>query len=130
KLPSDSDTDSLENELGFASKMDSTNEISFADEMNLNNNNLEQQELEKEQITSTIQTKVQYRNFRVRNTTKSAKPSVMQHKLPERKKGGLQLKSWVWSYFDRKTSPLNKAAHRECQVIKKCGLVIYIKGST
>ncbi|KAF0534072.1 hypothetical protein F8M41_010246 [Gigaspora margarita] len=137
KLPSDSDSDSLENELGFANEMDFTNEISYANELNLDNNNLEQQELEKEQITSTTQAKSHdkkkastYSKRQKRNienseseteastsvvTTKSAKSSAMQHKLPGRKKGGSQLRSWVWNHFDRKTPPPDKAARGECQ---------------
>ncbi|CAG8787291.1 861_t:CDS:2, partial [Gigaspora margarita] len=108
KLPSDSDSNSLENELGFANEMDFTNEISYANELNLDNNNLEQQELEKEQITKS-ETEASTSVI----TTKSAKSSAMQHKLPGRKK--------------RKTPPPDKAACGECQVIKngkKCGHVI------
>ncbi|CAG8699329.1 31433_t:CDS:2, partial [Gigaspora margarita] len=107
KLPSDSDSNSLENEL-------------------------EQQELKKEQITSTIQAKSHEKKAstyskrqkcNIENseseteastsvvTTKSAKSSVMQHKLLGRK----------------------KAACREYQVIKnekKCGHIIDTEGST
>ncbi|CAG8496800.1 3810_t:CDS:2 [Racocetra fulgida] len=63
KLPSDSNSDSLENKLGFANEIDSTNKI-----------------IKTEASTSVV-------------TTKSAKSSIVQHKLSRRKKGGSQLRS-------------------------------------
>ncbi|CAG8816648.1 4251_t:CDS:1, partial [Racocetra fulgida] len=60
-------------------------------------------------------------------STLTKKPSIIQKNLPKRKKGGLQVRSWVWKYFDRLTPPPDKAAHGKCKAVKnrkKCGYTI------
>ncbi|CAG8581792.1 20587_t:CDS:2 [Gigaspora rosea] len=123
KLPSDSDSDSFENELGF---VDSTNEISYAEEMNLDNNNLEQQELDNEQITSTTQVKAH-------DKKKASTYSKRQKRNIENSESETEASTSVWNHFNRKTPPPDKAARGECQVIKngkKCEHIIDTEGST
>ncbi|KAF0558626.1 hypothetical protein F8M41_008546 [Gigaspora margarita] len=132
ELSSDTDPNTLE-DIGFVNEMDSVNEINYNDEMNLDNNNLEQGELAEEQINNTMpveergkknvstcskKQKCNIENSESETETSTSvvttKSSIVQHKLPGRRKGSSQFRSWVWNHFDRKTPPPDKAVRGEC----------------
>ncbi|CAG8640846.1 13680_t:CDS:2, partial [Racocetra persica] len=127
---SDINNNSFEDEVGFIDQIDYTNEMDYKDMVDLENNKPEQQEIEEEQVTNTTQVKKatsKKQKHNVNNSqseteastsTLTKKPSIVQKNLPKRKKGGSQVRSWVWKYFDRLISLPDKAVREKCKVVK------------